>query len=36
MEGMASASGGAAFTGARQTVPSDMARTSKYTLSGRR
>ena len=26
----------AAFTGARQTVPSDMARTSKYTLSGRR
>ena len=35
MEGMATASGGAAFSGARQTVPSDMAKTSRYTR-GRR
>lgn len=31
MEQMAVNSGGAAFAGARQTVPSDMARTSRYT-----
>ncbi|WEK56489.1 MAG: phage tail length tape measure family protein [Candidatus Brevundimonas phytovorans] len=31
MQQMATATGGAAFAGARQTVPSDMARTSRYT-----
>jgi len=35
MEGMALASGGAAFSGARQQVPADMAKSNRYTLSRR-
>lgn len=35
MEAMAAESGGAAFSGARQTVPSDLARRNRYSL-GRR
>lgn len=35
MEGMATATGGAAFSGARQQVPADMARANRYSLSRR-
>ena len=35
MEGMALASGGAAFSGARHQVPADMAKSNRYTLSRR-
>ena len=36
MQGMANASGGTAFTSARKAVPSDMAKTDRYTLGRHR